>query len=74
MNQIDNPMIANGDVSKTLIIKKKKQLHFVVENLSINKKDDCIKIEKIFLLKIKVLNINDSKINIGKLKNYVKGK
>ena len=25
MNQIDNPMIANGDVSKTLIIKKKKQ-------------------------------------------------
>jgi sporadic carbohydrate cluster protein (TIGR04323 family) len=53
------------------IIKKKKQLHFVVENLSINKKDDCIKIEKIFLLKIKVLNIKDSKIDIGKLKNYV---
>ena len=53
------------------IIKKKKKLHFVVENLSINKKDDSIKIEKIFLLKIKTLDIKNPKKNIGKLKNYV---
>jgi len=53
------------------IINKKKKIHFVVENLSINKKNDCIKIEKVFLLKIKTLDIKNSKDNIGKLKNYV---
>jgi len=53
------------------IVRKKKQLHFVVENLSAKNKDNFIEIEKIFLLKTKSLDIENLKNNIGKLKNYV---
>jgi sporadic carbohydrate cluster protein (TIGR04323 family) len=53
------------------IIKRKKQLHFVVESLSANNKNDFIKIEKFFLLKMQTLNIENLKNNLGKLKNYV---
>ena len=53
------------------VLRKNKQLHFVVENLSANNKDNFIEIEKIFLLKKKSLDIENLKNNIGKLKNYV---
>jgi sporadic carbohydrate cluster protein (TIGR04323 family) len=53
------------------IIESKKQLHFVVESLSVNNKDDFIKVEKIFLLKMQTLNIENLKKKLGKLKNYV---
>ena len=53
------------------IIKNKKQLHFVVENISVKNKDEFIKIEKIFLLKIQTLEIQNSPVALGGLKNYV---
>jgi sporadic carbohydrate cluster protein (TIGR04323 family) len=53
------------------ILKKKKQLYFVVENLSAIKKEDFIKIEKIFLLKMQTLDARNLKNSTGKLKNYV---
>ena len=53
------------------IVRKKKQLHFVVENLSVNKNGNFIDIEKIFILKEKSLNIENVKNSTGALKNYV---
>jgi sporadic carbohydrate cluster protein (TIGR04323 family) len=53
------------------VLKKKKQLHFVVENLLAKKKEDFINIEKIFLLKVQTLNIKISNNSIGNLKNYI---
>lgn len=53
------------------IVRKKKQIHFVVENLSVNNKGNFIDIEKIFILKEKSLNIENVKNSTGALKNYV---
>lgn len=53
------------------IVRKKKQLHFVVENLSANNKDNFLEIEKIFTLKEKSLHIENMKNSTGNLKNYV---
>jgi sporadic carbohydrate cluster protein (TIGR04323 family) len=53
------------------IIKNKKQLHFVVEGMSVKNKNDFIKIEKIFLLKIQTIETQDSCNTIGNLKNYI---
>jgi sporadic carbohydrate cluster protein (TIGR04323 family) len=53
------------------ILKKKKKLHFVVENLSVKKKEDYLEIEKIFLLKLQTLESQNDQISIGNIKNYV---
>jgi sporadic carbohydrate cluster protein (TIGR04323 family) len=53
------------------IIKKNKQVHFAVENLSAKKKKDFIKIEKIILLKIKNFSYDNFESNIGRLRNYI---
>tara|TARA_A100001011_G_scaffold363304_1_gene413106 strand:+ start:235 stop:1296 length:1062 start_codon:yes stop_codon:yes gene_type:complete len=53
------------------IIKNKKQLHFVVENLSARNKNDFINIEKIFLLKSQSLKIQNTLFKLGKQKNYI---
>jgi sporadic carbohydrate cluster protein (TIGR04323 family) len=53
------------------IIKYKKQIHFVVENISVKNKNDFINIEKIFLLKNQTINTKNSSIRKGVLKNYV---
>ena len=53
------------------VIKNKKQLHFVVENVSVKNKDDLIKIEKIFLLKIQTIEMQNTSSTIGNLKNYI---
>jgi len=53
------------------IIKKRKQLHFVVENLLIKNKEHIIEIEKIFLLKLQTLESKLCKNSIGKIKNYL---
>jgi sporadic carbohydrate cluster protein (TIGR04323 family) len=55
----------------TSILKKKKKLFFVVENLSGSKENDFINIEKIFLLKMQTSDITNLKSNIGKKKNYI---
>jgi sporadic carbohydrate cluster protein (TIGR04323 family) len=54
-----------------IIIKKKKQLHFVVENLVAKNKITFLEIEKIFLLKLQTLNVENSVNKLGELKNYV---
>ena len=53
------------------IVKKNKQIHFVVENLSCSSKNDIENIEKLFLLKIQTLQAENSRGKIGRLKNYV---
>lgn len=53
------------------IVKKNKQLHFAVENLSCRKKNEIKSIEKLFLLKIETFYKENSNYKIGKLKNYV---
>ena len=53
------------------IVKNKKQLHFVVENISAKNKNDFIQIEKIFLLKVQTIKIQNPSAKIGNLKNYV---
>ena len=53
------------------IVKNKKQLHFVVENISAKNKNDFIQIEKIFLLKVQTIKIQNPSTKIGNLKNYV---
>lgn len=53
------------------IIKNKKQLHFVVENISAKNKDEFTKIEKIFLLKIQTLEMHNYPATLGSLKNYI---
>lgn len=52
------------------ILKKKKKLYFVVENLSVKKKEDYLEIEKIFLLKLQTLEIQNCNNSIGNIKNY----
>jgi sporadic carbohydrate cluster protein (TIGR04323 family) len=54
-----------------IIIKKEKQLHFVVENLVAKNKITFLEIEKIFLLKLQTLNVENSVNKLGELKNYV---
>lgn len=51
------------------ILKKKKSLHFVVENLKIENLDDKNNIEKILKLKIANQNLNVNKF--GNLKNFI---
>ena len=53
------------------IIKNKKQLHFVVENISVKNKDDFIKVEKIFLLKLQTIEMQNYTTTLGNLKNYI---
>lgn len=53
------------------IIRKKKQLHFVVENLVAKNKVSFLEIEKIFLLKLKTFNSGNSQNKLGEIKNYV---
>ena len=53
-----------------LILKKKKELHFAVENLVVKKENDLKKIEDLY--SIKKLSLNQSKnFKIGNLKNFV---
>jgi len=52
------------------ILKKKKELHFVVENLVAQNKNDFNRIEKLFLIKKLSLKENN-RFKIGKLKNFV---
>jgi sporadic carbohydrate cluster protein (TIGR04323 family) len=54
-----------------IIIKRKKKLHFVVENLSLNNSKDLLYVEKIFLLKLQILKSNNYENSIGTLKNYI---
>ena len=52
------------------IIRKKKTLHFAVENLILKTKSDQSKIEEIFKIKIAQAKNNKNQ-KLGKLKNYL---
>lgn len=53
------------------IFKKKKELHFAVENISIKKRQDIIQVEKMYNLKMQMHNIHEKKSFLGKEKFYV---